>query len=192
MAVRSDTEIVSIRKAKEILDMVYPSLSPAITSETEDFGWDVRQGENLWEIKTNSAAYGDWYQWLGTRNVKTALAPEIEMGVDEIAECAFPSQEEIDAADAGKHERTKYFPLNVTGWNNEVVGNKWWKIVHEPKSCLMVIFSDGAVLLEHRELIGAAKFYGWIRTSRTKYNGPVYWQLKVFINLRKGRFISFK
>ena len=196
MARGTRDDVKSIRLAKEILDRFFPELPSAITSETEDFGWDVKQGDNFWEIKTNNRDFGNWVQWVGTDNVKTTIAPPIEMSPDNIQEAQdrgnFPSEWELDCAECGKRYATKCFPLNVTGRDMKVAGNKWWKIVNEPKSNLMVQFKDCAVLMEHDTLMKSAMFYGWIYTDETKhFGGRKCWQLKVFIDLTKGKAIKY-
>lgn len=187
----------SIRFAKEAVDSLYPNLPPAITSETEDFGWDLKQGSNLWEVKTNrfKDTYDEWYQLVGTENVKTAMAPPIDFSMDFLRDCqerepeCFPTKRELDDAPVGKRKKTKFFPLNVTGYDYRVEGSKWWKITHEPNSNLMIIFPDGVLIFDHDTLIKAATFYGWIKTGMTEhFGGGTAWQLKIFLNTEMGEF----
>lgn len=195
--VRKDEK--SIMFGKEVLDNLFPNLPKCITAETDDYGFDIIQGDNVWEVKTNRRKFKEWYQVFGSYKVTTRLAPPTGLSVEDLqswVDNVEPDRLDTIAAKYTKEDKThlRYFPLNVTTNKMKVDGSKWWKIVNHTNSNLMVIFGDGVLLFSHKQLMDAAAFYGWMKTQATKefWNKKETWQLKIFLDVRKGKFYSME
>lgn len=179
-----------------------------ITSSTEtcncgDFTATTVNGECLVEVKTKNCAFSDWSISTTGSCLYFGLVPPVEKNIDVVSRkwlLSKPSQAEIWAQKRAEHEdgkRVRWFCLNAASGSEFVFDTnpKWLCMFKDPRSELMIIFSDGILYFDHKQLINAPASYGYLNTwGSEEYmrSRGRYWQFKVFLDIDKGTFFPCK
>ena len=156
---------------------------------------DFWRGEEYWEVKTNNREFEKAGYYFGSKNVSLLYAPPIDISVDDLPKFTTPDYDLLDRHQEKERKSFgRYAILNAEWFSGltQTVDCKWYKMIHYPTSCLVFMYKDGLLTFSHHQLLDAASFYGWVKTTGNEefeYYGPPYWQLKIFLDLSKGEFL---
>lgn len=204
------TDAKTIAFVSEILNEIFKdNLRLAVTSATEDFGFDfpikdVLTGEDdaHVEVKTKNCNFDEWDIATTGSCICLGLVPSTGHTIDKFPRYweSKPTQAEISAYKCNereKGERVRWFCLNAACGSEFSYSRepKWLKMYNDDLSQLVILFSDGLLLFDHQQLLDAVVSYGYLYTyghEEFADRGKKYWQFKVFLDIDKGTFYPCK